>query len=240
MHISLAIAVTLGFATQLAAQSPAPLPPVNATGTRDPATTAIAHRVTRAPEIDGLNNDDIWATAPKIDGFKQFEPNDGSDPSFRTEFQVGYDERNLFVFIRAYDPHPDSIRHALTRRDIRGPSDQLKLIIDSFNDNRTGFEFAVNPDGVKRDFAVYDDGNEDDSWNGVWDVETQASSAFLCRSCGMRGRMRTRSVLACGVTSSATRSGSAGLATSAPRTGSCHRWVTWTASVASGRRMRWS
>ena len=176
MHISLAIAVTLGFATQLAAQSPAPLPPVNATGTRDPAVTAIAHKVTQAPEIDGLNNDDIWRTAPKIDGFKQFEPKDGADPSFKTEFQVGYDERNLFVFIRAYDPHPDSIRHALTRRDVRGPSDQLKLIIDSFNDNRTGFEFAVNPDGVKRDFAVYDDGNEDDSWNGVWDVEAKVDS----------------------------------------------------------------
>ncbi|MBW3554812.1 MAG: hypothetical protein KY466_14970, partial [Gemmatimonadetes bacterium] len=91
-------------------------------------------------------------------------------PSFRTEFRVAYDERNLFVFVRLFDPHPDSIMHALSRRDVRGPSDQITVIIDYYADRRSGFEFAVNPDGVNRDFAMYDDGNEDESWNGpgVW------------------------------------------------------------------------
>ena len=51
-----------------------------------------------------------------------------------------------------FDPHPDSIMHALSRRDVRGPSDQIKLLIDSYDDKRSGFEFAVNPDGVKRDY----------------------------------------------------------------------------------------
>ena len=53
----------------------------------------------------------------------------------------------------------DSILHALTRRDVRGPSDQIKLLIDSYDDRRTGFEFAVNPDGVKRDFSMSNDSN---------------------------------------------------------------------------------
>ena len=50
--------------------------------------------------------------------FRQFQPHVDADPSFKTEFQVAYDEKNLYVFVRMFDPHPDSIMHALvaTRR----------------------------------------------------------------------------------------------------------------------------
>src|ERR1043166_9254938 len=49
-------------------------------------------------------------------------------------------------------------------------------MIDSYHDRRSGFEFAVNPAGVKRDYATYDDSREDASWNGVWDVATRVDS----------------------------------------------------------------
>src|SRR3989454_12703406 len=62
---------------------------------------------------------------------------------------------------------------SLARRDVRAATDQIKNIIDSYHDRRTGFEFAVNPAGVKRDYAIYNDGQtEDDAWDGVWDVAT--------------------------------------------------------------------
>jgi hypothetical protein len=142
------------------------------------STVAVASavRASRAPHIDGSNNDEVWRAAPKFSEFRQFEPHQDKEPSFRTEFQVSYDERNLYVFVRMFDPHPDSIMHALSRRDVRGPSDQIKLMIDSYDDKRSGFEFAVNPDGVKRDFSISNDGDEDDSWNGVWDVSTAVDS----------------------------------------------------------------
>ena len=143
---------------------------------RDPALVATAVRAATAPVVDGLKNDAIWASAPVVSDFTQFDPKDGAAPTFRTEFQIAYDDANLFVFVRAYDPHPDSIMHALTRRDMRGASDQIKIMIDGYNDNRTGYEMAVNPDGVKRDFSIFDDESEDISWNGVWDVGTQVDS----------------------------------------------------------------
>ncbi|HEX6007928.1 MAG TPA: DUF5916 domain-containing protein, partial [Burkholderiales bacterium] len=155
---------------QLVQTQSAPAPP------RTAATTAVAQRAATPPIIDGVQSDEVWRSAPRQSDFFEFQPKIGTPPRFNTEFQVSYDDRNLYVFVRAYDPHPDSIRHALTRRDVRGPSDQIKIIVDSYNDNRTGFQFAVNPDGVKRDYAVYDDDNEDDSWNGVWDVATQQDS----------------------------------------------------------------
>jgi hypothetical protein len=136
------------------------------------AVAAHAVRVELPIQLDGRDADAVWQNAPRVSAFRQFDPRIDADPTLRTEFQVVYDDRNLYVFTRMYDPHPDSIMHALTRRDVRGPSDQIKLLIDSYDDKRTGFTFAVNPDGVKRDFAMFNDGVEDVSWNGVWDVAT--------------------------------------------------------------------
>jgi len=140
------------------------------------ATTAVAQRATAAPVIDGKDTDEVWRQATPIGAFRQFRPVEDADPSFRTEAKVAYDEHNFYVFIRAFDPAPDSIQKLLARRDVRICCDQLKIVIDSYHDRRSGFEFAVSPAGVKRDYAVYDDSNEDDSWDGVWEVGTQVDS----------------------------------------------------------------
>ena len=160
----------IGAALAAAMQAPATSRPATSTLT----ATAVSAR--QAPAIDGRQDDVVWHDAPTFSDFRQFAPRVDADPSFRTEFQAAYDEKNLYVFVRMFDPHPDSIMHALSRRDVRGPSDQIKLLIDSYDDRRSGFEFAVNPDGVKRDYAMSNDGNEDGSWNGIWDVATAVDS----------------------------------------------------------------
>lgn len=149
---------------------------LGAQDTRVATRTATAVQAQRAPQIDGRADDAVWQSAPRFADFVQFEPRAGLKPSFGTEFQVAFDERNLYVFARMFDPHPDSVMHALSRRDQRGPSDQIKIMIDSYGDRRTGFQFAVNPDGVQRDYSISNDTQEDDSWNGVWDVGTQVDS----------------------------------------------------------------
>jgi hypothetical protein len=146
--------------------------------TATPATSGIASaiRARHAPIIDGKEDDEVWRDAPAAGDFLEFQPTEGKAPRYRTTFKAAYDDRNLYIFIRAYDPHPDSIMRSLSRRDVRGPSDQLKIVIDAYHDRRSGYEFAVNPVGVKRDYAVYNDVDEDDSWDGVWDVGTTIDS----------------------------------------------------------------
>jgi hypothetical protein len=156
--------------------SPATPPQTTDSAARAAALTAKATRATTPPVIDGRDNDEVWQRAPAITAFRQFRPVENGEPSFATETKVAYDSRNFYVFIRMFDPHPDSILKLLARRDIRTASDQIKIIIDSYHDRRTGYEFAVNPAGVKRDYAVYDDGNEDDAWDGVWEAGTQVDS----------------------------------------------------------------
>src|SRR3954471_22229698 len=136
----------------------------------------MATRAERAPVIDGRDDDAAWSAGTPIDGFQQFDPVEGAEASMRTDARIAYDAANLYVFVRAYDPHPDSIRSLLSRRDIRTSSDQIKVMIDSYHDRRTGYEFGVNPAGVKRDYYTYDDNTEDISWDAVWDVATRVDS----------------------------------------------------------------
>src|SRR5437667_3657540 len=140
------------------------------------ATTATAVRAAHPPAIDGRDDDPVWREAPAITQFREFQPKQDGDPRFATEAKVAYDDRNIYVFIRAFDPHPDSILRLLARRDVRAATDQLKIIIDSYHDRRSGYEFAVNPAGVKRDYAIYNDTQEDDAWDAVWEVATTVDS----------------------------------------------------------------
>jgi len=141
---------------------------------RATATVAEATRATRAIVVDGRDDDDAWRSAQVIDAFRVFDPVENGDPrGFRTEARVTYDDRNLYVFVRAYDPHPDSLLALLARRDVRTQSDWLHLMIDSYHDRRTGYRFTVNPAGVQRDVYMSNDGNEDLSWDAVWTVATR-------------------------------------------------------------------
>jgi hypothetical protein len=140
------------------------------------AVKATAVRAAVPVVIDGRDDDAVWRVAPAITQFREFQPKEDGDPRFSTEAKVAYDDRYFYVFIRAFDPHPDSILKLLARRDVRAATDQLKIMVDSYHDRRSGFEFAVNPAGVKRDYAMYNDSQEDDAWDAVWDVATQVDS----------------------------------------------------------------
>jgi Carbohydrate family 9 binding domain-like len=166
---------------------PAPAP-------SSPATTAHARRAMVPPVIDGKDDDEVWRLAQTITAFRQFRPVEDADPTIRTEAKVAYDDRNFYAFVRAFDPHPDSILKLLARRDTRVCCDQLKIVIDSYHDRRTGYEFAVSPAGVKRDYAIYDDTQEDQTWDGVWEVATQVPAT----SSGLRSGVISTVVISSG------------------------------------------
>ena len=150
----------VAFAGLILVSSPAV--PERVAATAVPEATAI--------RVDGELNDAIWQQARPITDFKQREPRDGGAPAFPTEARIAYDADALYVAIRAVDAQPQKIVGIRTRRDESSPSDWVRVIIDSFHDRRTAFEFGVNPVGVKRDVYWYNDSNEDPGWDAVWDV----------------------------------------------------------------------
>jgi hypothetical protein len=145
-----------------------------------PAATLQAARLTGDIRIDGRLDDAAWALATPGTGFTESWPNPGAQPSDATEVRVLWDDQALYVGVRAYDSSPDQIAAPLARRDAAGIySDWIHVIIDSYHDRRSAFRFSVNPRGVQRDVYTYNDGNEDGSWDAVWEVATQIDSLGL-------------------------------------------------------------
>ena len=141
-------------------------PPVRVPAVIDATAVPTSSPIT----IDGLFNEPVWEQAPSIHEFVQRDPAEGQPPSQRTDARIAYDADSLYVAVRAHDTDPDRIVGMLTRRDQRSPSDWIKIVIDSYFDRRSAYEFAVNPVGVKTDRYYYNDGWSDDSWDAVWDV----------------------------------------------------------------------
>jgi hypothetical protein len=144
--------------------------PAYAGPARNPSPAARAGNAASASKIDSAPNDGAWERAPAITGFVQRDPKEGAAPSFPTEARVLYDREYLYVKVRAFDTDAARIVGIRTRRDSDSPSDWIRIIVDSYCDHKTAYEFAVNPAGVKRDTYWFADSNSDTSWDAVWDV----------------------------------------------------------------------
>jgi hypothetical protein len=130
--------------------------------------TYIATFTSSPPVIDGSVEDDAWLQGSWGGGFSQYEPDNGSKPAQQTEFKVLFDDNNIYVLVKAYDTHPDSIVRRISRRD-DGDGDFVGISFDSYHDLQTGFTFVSNVAGVKNDFIWARDGQtEDDTWDPIW------------------------------------------------------------------------
>jgi hypothetical protein len=126
-----------------------------------------------AVKLDGEFNESAWERVEPVRGFVQRDPKEGAAPTFQTEVRVLYDRNYLYVGVRAFDDDHQKIVGIRTRRDEDSPSDWIRVMIDSYYDRRTAYEFAVNPAGVKQDRYWFADSNSDSSWDAVWDVSVK-------------------------------------------------------------------
>ena len=141
----------------------------------------LATRIGPSPiRLDGDLSDAAWREAVVITEFVQREPTEGAPPTQRSEARVVFDDMAIYVGVRAFDSEPDRILAFLTRRDGDSASDWIRVLIDSSHDRRTAFEFMVNPAGVKRDMYYFNDNNNDESWDAVWDVAVQRDRDGWC------------------------------------------------------------
>jgi hypothetical protein len=124
-----------------------------------------------APVIDGHLDDAAWSQGEWTGDYRQQMPAEGAPPTKPTQFKILYDDRNIYVAIRAFDD-PALIHRYGARRDVTiGSGDVVGIAFDSYNDKRTGFEFDLSVAGGKTDIRL---GNYDfdNTWNAVWDGKT--------------------------------------------------------------------
>jgi hypothetical protein len=176
--LALAAAALLAAGTAPAQQLASTAASTHATTSGGAPTRLIRAAPAADVHVDGKLDEAAWATAAVASDFTQQSPDDGKAATVRTEARVLFDGDAIYVGMRMYDPHPDSIEAQLTRRDQGSQSDGARVFIDSYNDKRTAFVFGLNPRGVKEDFLRYDDGAGIDSgWDAVWDGAAHVDSA---------------------------------------------------------------
>jgi hypothetical protein len=132
-----------------------------------PGAPALA-RVDVAPVIDGVLDDAIWSSALTFDTWKTFKPDINKDPSQRTRAFLAYDADNLYFAVRCDDTEPAKIKAALSKRDGIDADDIVGFIIDTFNDQQSGFTFMLNAKGVQEDGMMNVQGNVDTGFDMVW------------------------------------------------------------------------
>ncbi len=115
------------------------------------APTFTVPRLEAAVQVDGVLDEPVWAQAVRLTGFHGFQPDDGRRAEERTEVLVWYSPTAIHFGIRAYDRRPAEVRATLADRDEIASEDRVTLLLDTFNDARRAFLFAVNPLGVQQD-----------------------------------------------------------------------------------------
>ena len=134
-------------------------------------TYTTTRLTTDKPTIDGVLNDACWQTGEWSGDFTQLLPKEGAKPSQDTKIKILYDDKNIYVAIRAFDTEPSKISRKLGRRDeLYG--DIAGINFDSYHDHRTGFEFSVTAAGQKIDLILFNPMAWDMNWNAVWYVKT--------------------------------------------------------------------
>ena len=112
--------------------------------------------------------DDCWLKDGEWTGnFVQQQPLEGAPPTQNTEFKILFDNEYLYVGMRAYETEPDKINFRPAKRDDFA-GDMMGIAFDSYNDQRTSFEFDLTVSGGKIDLMLLND-ELDMAWNAVWE-----------------------------------------------------------------------
>lgn len=107
-------------------------------------------RFDKPPVIDGKLDDEVWKQAVVLKDFLQTNPGDNIAPSKPTEMMMGYDARTFYMAFHCYD-EPDKVRASMTKRDEIFNEDNVRIYLDTFNDQRRAYLVGFNPFGVQAD-----------------------------------------------------------------------------------------
>ena len=126
-------------------------------------------------KIDGKLTEEAWQNADIIDDFLEQDPKIGATPRFKTEVRILYDNENLYFGISCYDNEPENILFREMKWDgYLSKDDYFRIMLDTYNDNRNAYWFAINPLGAQNDALIsgLDMSGFNEDWDGVWEVKT--------------------------------------------------------------------
>ena len=132
---------------------------------------AEAYRTYESIEVDGELSESDWQKATPIRQFTQYEPDEGAAMTEPTEVRILYDDRHIyFGFVCSESERAKIVANKMRRDTMLYDNDNVFVLLDTYNDRRSGFFFRVNPLGAKEDVAIMDSGDSrNENWNAVWE-----------------------------------------------------------------------
>lgn len=143
-----------------------PAPPANGNGGANAENPAVKTKKVEVPPekarpinvpkspgpitIDGRPDEEAWKAAAVFKDFYQTYPGDNTAPSKPTEVLMMYDERHLFVAFKCWD-EKDKVRATVAKRDSVFGEDNVRIWLDTYNDQRRAYILGFNPFGVQQD-----------------------------------------------------------------------------------------
>jgi hypothetical protein len=104
----------------------------------------------------------------RIDNFIERYPDDGLRPLDSTTAYLGYTHDNLFVAFICRDRDPKLVRAHMLQRDSLADDDSVRVMLDTFHDQRRAFVFESNPLGIQADALYSEQTGYDFSFDTVW------------------------------------------------------------------------
>lgn len=129
-------------------------------------------RITRAdspPVVDGRLDEAVWSQADCVDDLHQVNPIEYAEPTVHTCVYLLYTSDALFIGARMLDSEAEDISAQVMRQGERFISDDFfGVILDPFNDRRSGYRFSVNPNGVRSELLFQNTSQQNQDWQGIW------------------------------------------------------------------------
>jgi hypothetical protein len=136
-------------------------------GAREKAVRIV--RTATRPVIDGVLDEEAWQLAVQVDDLHEIQPTEYAPASERTVVYLMYDSEAIYIGARLYDREPSEITARILRQGERVFGDDwFSVLLDPFNDRRSGYRFQTNPNGLRQEALFQNISEEQWDWQGIW------------------------------------------------------------------------
>lgn len=140
----------------------------------NPGKKLVLRKTDSEIKIDGII-DPIWSTADSATDYFQLSPYYNKKPTWPTVAKVLSTDDALYCLIICYEDKKDIEPFTGMLDNANGES--VSIMLDTFDDNKTAYKFAVSVSGVRSDAILLDDArNRDYNWDGIWFAATKIYS----------------------------------------------------------------
>ncbi|MCY4512222.1 MAG: carbohydrate binding family 9 domain-containing protein, partial [Bdellovibrionales bacterium] len=100
---------------------------------------------------------------------------------------INSDEKNIYFGFTCFDSDISKMAANEMRRDGNlWDNDSVYVLLDTYNDHRSGFFFRVNPLGAMEDVAIMDSGDSrNENWDAVWDCRAKVNEDYWTAEIGI-------------------------------------------------------